>query len=215
MKISLREPTARTKFGGDWITATVTDIRPRPTIRGYSMKVTDLKFDKRNYRKHGDKNRNLIRKSIEEAGLGRSIVIDAENEIIAGNGLVSQLDKNTQLRVVETTGDELVVVKRTDLKTGDAKRKALAIYDNSTSDTSEFDIELLKADFSVKELEEFGLDDIPEDEVDVAEPIEETKEPPKVKITFSYTDSRAVIDAFLAEMAEKYPDLLYTVEIND
>lgn len=179
------------------------------------MKVTDLKFDKRNYRKHGDKNRNLIRKSIEEAGLGRSIVIDAENEIIAGNGLVSQLDKNTQLRVVETTGDELVVVKRTDLKTGDAKRKALAIYDNSTSDTSEFDIELLKADFSIKELEEFGLDDIPEDEVDVAEPIEETKEPPKVKITFSYTDSRAVIDAFLSEMAEKYPDLLYTVEIND
>lgn len=106
-------------------------------------------------------------------------------------------------------------MKVTDLKTGDAKRKALAIYDNSTSDTSEFDIELLKADFSVKELEEFGLEDIPEDEVDVAEPIEETKEPPKVKITFSYTDSHAIIDAFLKEMAEKYPDLLYTVEIND
>ena len=25
-----REPTARAKFGGDWISATVTDFRPRP-----------------------------------------------------------------------------------------------------------------------------------------------------------------------------------------
>ena len=55
------------------------------------MKVTDLKFDRRNYRKHGDKNKDLIKKSIEEAGLGRSIVIDADDEIIAGNGLVSQI----------------------------------------------------------------------------------------------------------------------------
>lgn len=179
------------------------------------MKVTDLKFDRRNYRTHNDKNRGLIKRSIEEAGLGRSIVIDANDEIIAGNGLVSQLDKDTPLKVIETTGDELVVVKRTDLKHGDAKRDALAIYDNSTSDTSEFDIELLKADFTDKELEGFGIDGLGEEEVDVAEPVEETKEPPKVKITFNYTDSRAVIDAFLAEMAEKYPDLLYTVEIND
>ena len=179
------------------------------------MKVTDLKFDSHNYRKHGDKNKNLIKKSIQEAGLGRSIVIDADDEIIAGNGLVSQLGKDTPLRVVETTGDELVVVKRTDLKRGDTKRDALAIYDNSTSDTSEFDIELLKADFNDKELENFGVLDPDDEEVDVAEPVEETKEPPKVKITFNYTDSREVIDAFLAEMAEKYPDLLYTVEIND
>ncbi len=178
------------------------------------MKVTDLKFDHKNYRKHNDKNKNLIRKSIEEAGLGRSIVIDADDEIIAGNGLVSQLGKDVPLKVVETTGDELVVVKRTDLKHGDAKRDALAIYDNSTSDTSEFDIELLKADFSDKELQDFGILD-EEADVEVEEPIEETKEPPKVKITFNYTDSRVIIDTFLKEMAEKYPDLLYTVEIND
>lgn len=152
---------------------------------------------------------------MRRGGLGRSIVIDADNEIIAGNGLVSQIGKDTPLRVVETTGDELVVVKRTDLKHGDAKRDALAIYDNSTSDTSEFDIELLKADFTDKELQGFGILDPDEEEVDIAEPIEETKEPPKVKITFTYTDSRKIIDAFLKEMAEKYPDLLYTVEIND
>ena len=190
--------------------------RPAPThnTKVTNMKVTDLKFDTRNYRKHGDKNKKLIRKSIQEVGLGRSIVVDANNEIVAGNGLVSQLDKDTPVRVVETTGGELVVVKRTDLQTGDDRRKALAIYDNSTSDASEFDIELLKADFTDKELQNFGIMDDVED-VDVVEPIEETKEPPKVKIVFNYTDSREIIDAFLKEMAEKYPELLYTVEIND
>ena len=132
---------------------------PRQNKKGYRMKVTDLKFDRHNYRKHGDKNKQLIKRSIAEAGLGRSIVIDADDEIIAGNGLVSQLDKDTPVKVIETTGDELVVVKRTDLKQGDAKRAALAIYDNSTSDSSEFDIELAKTDFSVENLIDFGVID--------------------------------------------------------
>lgn len=55
------------------------------------MKVEDLKFDKRNYRKHDDKNRELIKKSINEVGFGRSIVIDNENEIVCGNGVVAKL----------------------------------------------------------------------------------------------------------------------------
>ena len=66
-------------------------------------------------------------------------------------------------KIVETDGSELVVVKRTDLKTDDEKRKALAVMDNSTSDTSEFDLELLTADFSVDELSDFGIE-LPEEE---------------------------------------------------
>lgn len=121
------------------------------------MKVEDLKFDKRNYRRHDDKNRDLIKKSINEVGFGRSIVIDAENEIVCGNGVVSQIAKSTPIKVVETNGSELVVVKRTDLKTDDAIRKQLAIMDNSTSDTSDFDLTLLQEDFSTKELEDWGI----------------------------------------------------------
>ena len=49
------------------------------------LKLKDIKFDRRNYRVHSQKNKDLIKRSIEEAGLGRSIVIDAENEIIGGN----------------------------------------------------------------------------------------------------------------------------------
>ena len=47
----------------------------------------DIKFDKKNYRKHNDKNKKLINKSLKECGAGRSILIDNQNEIIAGNGI--------------------------------------------------------------------------------------------------------------------------------
>ena len=125
--------------------------------------MNEIKFDKRNYRRHDKKNKSLIKKSLEKFGAGRSIVVDAEGEIIGGNGVYEQAQKlGLKTRVVETDGSELVVVKRTDLKTDDEKRKALAVMDNSTSDTSEFDLELLTADFSVDELEDFGIE-LPEE----------------------------------------------------
>ena len=122
------------------------------------MQIKDLKQDKRNYRKHNKKNLDLIKKSVKEVGLARSIVIDNENNIICGNGLTSTLDKNTPIQIIETDGSELVVVKRTDLKTDDEKRKQLAIMDNSTSDSSEFDLDSLQADFDVEQLQDWGLD---------------------------------------------------------
>ena len=126
--------------------------------------MEEIKFDKRNYRKHDKKNKSLIKKSLEKFGAGRSIVVDAEGEIIGGNGVYEQAQKlGLKTKIVETDGSELVVVKRTDLKTDDEKRKALAVMDNSTSDTSEFDLELLTADFNVDELEDFGIE-LPEEE---------------------------------------------------
>lgn len=124
-----------------------------------------IKFDKRNYRKHNDRNKELIKKSLEECGAGRSIVIDNDNEIIAGNGIYEQAQAlNIPVKVVETDGSELVVVKRTDLSTDDEKRKKLAVMDNSTSDSSEFDFELLSVDFQVPDLQDMGIE-IPDVEI--------------------------------------------------
>lgn len=118
-----------------------------------------INFDKRNYRKHSDKNKDLINKSLKECGAGRSIVIDNEDNIIAGNGIYEQaVNLGLKTKVIETDGSELVVVKRTDLATDDDKRKQLAVMDNSTSDSSEFDIELLSEDFEVETLQDWGLD---------------------------------------------------------
>lgn len=140
------------------------------------MQIKDLKQDKRNYRKHNERNLGLIRKSVDEVGLGRSIVIDSENEIVCGNGLVSQLDEKTPVKVIETDGSELVVVKRTDLNREDEKRRKLAIMDNSTSDSSEFDVELLKVDLSIPELQDLGLPVFEESNIDVDSFFEDTEE---------------------------------------
>lgn len=117
-----------------------------------------IKFDKRNYRKHGDENKRVIKKSLKELGAGRSIVIDNEGEIIAGNGVYEQAQKlGIKTRIVETDGSELVVVKRTDLATDDDKRKKLALVDNAASDTSEWAEELLREDWTPEMLADFGI----------------------------------------------------------
>lgn len=120
-----------------------------------------IKSDKNNYRIHNAENKQLIKKSLEECGAGRSILIDNENEIIAGNGVYEQAKKlGIPVKVVETDGKELVVVKRTDLKTEDQKRKVLAVMDNTTSDSSEFDVEKLENDFGGIELLDLGIEGI-------------------------------------------------------
>ncbi len=118
----------------------------------------EITFDKRNYRKHNAKNKKIIRKSLEELGAGRSVVVDNENCLVAGNGVYEQAQAlKMPVRVVETDGSELVVVKRTDLATGDERRRKLALADNSASDTSEWNEELLCEDWSKELLEDWGV----------------------------------------------------------
>lgn len=164
----------------------------------------EIKFDKRNYRKHNDRNKDLIRKSLDECGAGRSIIIDNEGEIIAGNGVYEQAQAlNMSVKVIESDGSELVVVKRTDLKTDDEKRKKLAIMDNSTSDTSEFDLELLSVDFEVPDLQDMGID-IPEiKEKELKDISDELKEEYEVVVECSDEEEQERIFTQLNEMGLK------------
>lgn len=108
----------------------------------------EIKFDKRNYRKHSDSNKRKIKKSLQECGAGRSVLIDADDTLIAGNGVFEQAQAmGIPTRVIETDGTELVVVKRTDLRTDDEKRKTLAAADNITSDNVEWDVDMMVQDF--------------------------------------------------------------------
>lgn len=123
------------------------------------MATTEIKFDERNYRKHSDKNKKIIKKSLKELGAGRSILLDKENSLIAGNGVYEQAQAlGIPVRVIETDGSELIAVKRTDLATADDKRRKLALADNAASDLSEFDVPALQADWSKDALAEFGVE---------------------------------------------------------
>ena len=122
--------------------------------------MAKIKLDSKNYRVHTDKNKMIIDKSLKELGAGRSILIDSENEIIAGNGVFEQAEKqNIKIKIVETDGTELIAVKRTDLKTSDKKRKKLALIDNHSTDTSNFDFDVINVDFGEVELEEWGIEE--------------------------------------------------------
>jgi len=115
-----------------------------------------IRVDPKNHRKHNPRNKELIRKSLGELGAGRSILIDGEDHIIAGNGVYEQAEAlGIPVRIIETNGTELVAIKRTDLANGDPRRKQLAIADNATSDTSEWDAE---ADWDDVDLDSWDIE---------------------------------------------------------
>lgn len=117
-----------------------------------------ITFDKRNYRRHSEQNKKRIRKSLTECGAGRSVLVDKDGCLIAGNGVFEQAEKmGIKTRIIETDGTELVVVKRTDIGTDDPKRKTLAKADNATSDNVEWDVDMLLTDFSIEELQDWGI----------------------------------------------------------
>lgn len=105
--------------------------------------MPNLKLDPKNARKHGERNKRLIRESLEQVGAGRSVLADADGIIRAGNGVWSEWG-DKPIKIVETDGKELVVVQRTDLRGQDAIRAAA--LDNLVGDSSalEYEAEILK-----------------------------------------------------------------------
>lgn len=97
--------------------------------------IKDLKFDNKNFNKHTEFGMGLLEKSLNKFGAGRSILVDKDNNIIAGNGIVEAAANAglTKTRVVETTGDELVVVKRTDVALNSEQGREMALADNATA----------------------------------------------------------------------------------
>ena len=177
-----------------------------PGEQGNEIKTAaDLIQDEHNYRKHSETNKARIRKSIDEAGLGRSVVVDADGVLVAGNGVQQVIDKDTPVRVVETDGTELVVVKRTDLHTDDPRRKTLALADNATADDVEWDFEAIAEDWTEDEAGDWGVEWPADDEenVQVGKNTEIDTEDfnDKIKIEFEFSiDEHAFVRDALAKI---------------
>lgn len=96
--------------------------------------ITQLVPDNVNFNKGTQYGQSLIEKSLRQYGAGRSILLDKNNRIIAGNKTVENagqigLDK---VLIVETTGEEIVAVKRTDIDLDTREGRELALADNAT-----------------------------------------------------------------------------------
>ena len=106
--------------------------------------IKDLKSDHKNARKRTDRSAELIKESLQRYGAARSIVIDEDNRILAGNGTIEGAKEAgiNRIRVIETDGDEVIAVRRIGLT--EEQKVGLALADNRTADLSEWDQEMLK-----------------------------------------------------------------------
>src|SRR4051812_30832641 len=72
--------------------------------------IADLHQDAKNCRKHNPRNIGSIVNSLQQVGAARSIVIDENNRILAGNGLVEAAAEAgiERVRVVEADGNTII-----------------------------------------------------------------------------------------------------------
>jgi len=105
--------------------------------------ISDLKSDHKNARRRTDRSSDLIKESLQRYGAARSIVIDEENRILAGNGTIdgAKAAGIRRVRIIESEGDEVIAVRRTGLT--EEQKVGLALADNRTADLSEWDQEML------------------------------------------------------------------------
>lgn len=140
-------------------------------------KLKDLIQDDRNLNKGTERGQELIEKSLREFGAGRSLLLDKNNRIIAGN----KTHKNAEalgmddVIIVETDGTKLVAVKRTDVDLDTKKGREMALADNATVKVDlEWDTEELNSiaeDFDI-DVNRWGLT---EDEKKATEILSEFK----------------------------------------
>ena len=134
------------------------------------INIEELAQDQHNFNKGTEQGAELMERSFKEHGAGRSILLDKNNNIIAGNksqkaAIAAGIKK---VRVIETTGDELVAVKRTDVDIDSAEGRRMAFLDNLTTQVNlswdETEIQSVQTDVDGFDVDDFGFDikDLPQ-----------------------------------------------------
>ena len=109
------------------------------------MKIDELIQDDKNFNKGTKRGEILMRHSLQKFGAGRSVLIDKNNRLIAGNK-TQERSKEAGIEdviVVETDGKTLVAVKRTDIDLDTPEGREMALADNATAE-SNIDLEYAK-----------------------------------------------------------------------
>jgi len=180
--------------------------------------VKDLKFDNRNANKHSEYGMQRLEKSIGKIGLGRSILISDDNEIIAGNGVTESainagIDK---VRIIETDGTEIIAVKRTDIKSGSKEFYEMALSDNIIAkENIVMDVEVTNAICEEYELEEYKFlkDNEPSEEDLIGE---EKNKPATLKITFESPEQLQKAEIDIQELIDrKYKGAYFSVSAGE
>ncbi len=163
--------------------------RPRERDKLTIQTIADLKPDPHNARKHNPRNLGMVINALHEVGAARSIVIDENGVILAGNGVVeAAADAGIErVQVVDADGETIIAVRRTGLT--DKQKTRLALFDNRAAELAEWDAETIAADleagvelgdlFDKGELDELMADlepepgEAPEAQIDKADELQQ------------------------------------------
>jgi hypothetical protein len=158
----------------------------------------------------------MLSRSISDFGAARSIVVDENGTILCGNGTVEAaaaigIDR---VLVITTDGNTLVAVQRIDLDK--TSKTGLALADNRSSDTSEFDgkmlAELVEAD-SMLDISPWFTEDefaalLRRDEVEPVPPMEpEAKSGMEITISFDDQEAFDRFGSLLVQLAACMPEV--------
>ena len=128
------------------------------------INIEELVQDEHNFNKGTDEGGRLMERSFKEMGAGRSVLIDKHGKIIAGNksqkaAIAAGIKR---VRVIETTGDELIAVKRTDVELESEQGRKMALLDNLTTQVNlawdETELQTITGEIEGFDVGDFGFD---------------------------------------------------------
>ncbi len=126
--------------------------------------ISQLRHDKKNFNRGTDEGKEMMEQSFREHGAGRSVLLDKDNNIIAGNKSTSAAKKAgiRKVRVIETDGTELIAVKRTDISIDSQEGREMALLDNRTAQINlswdEAELADVTAEIEGFDASQFGFD---------------------------------------------------------
>lgn len=124
-------------------------------------RIGDLTFDDKNFNKGTQYGQHLMSKSLQQFGAGRSILVDKNGRIIAGNKTAEAFGSIglENIKIVKSSGEELVVVQRDDIDLDTPEGREFALADNQTAKVNiDFDFELIDSELENNVIEEWGID---------------------------------------------------------
>lgn len=107
--------------------------------------LADLTPDPHNTRVHNPRNVGMIERALGDVGAARSIVIDEDGIVLAGNATIEAAARAgiERVQVVDADGETIIAVRRSGLTA--AQKTALALYDNRTAELATWDADVLAA----------------------------------------------------------------------
>ena len=187
-----------------------------PMKRVTETNIKTLIPDDRNFNKGTEMGKRLIEESLRRFGAGRSILLDKNNRIIAGNKTIENAESVglDNVLIVETDGRQIVAVKRTDIDLDSDKGRELALADNATNQANllwdEEAIEKAAEAYHIDASEwcvTLDTSDIDPDSLSDDFTLKSGEKSPIQVMTFAFSDTQAEqIREAIALMKEEAPD---------